>query len=76
MIIQTSVTAAILIDQRAKETAEAVRAKSAEIVRNRALQCASPLHKSPFADCPDCGMDLLSEVLRDAKTHSHEGERP
>ncbi len=71
MIIQTAVTAARFADQRAKETAESVRAKSAEIIRNRALQCASPLHKSPFADCPDCGMDLVSEVLRDGKDHSH-----
>ena len=70
MIISIAVTRALLVDQRAKEAAELVRAKSAEIVRNRALQCASPLHKSPFDDCPECGMDLLSEALRIGKADS------
>ena len=73
MISHHAITAALLVDQRAKEMAEVERAKSAEIIRNRALKCASPQHKSPFADCPDCGMDLLSEVLLEVKDHSHEG---
>jgi len=70
MIVHLAVSSAQFIDHQAKERADEVRLENEEIARLRALKCASPLHQSPFKDCPDCGLDLQSEALQLVKSGS------
>jgi len=65
MIVILTTSSPQLLDHQAKQEAEVVRREHEEIAHERARKCVSPFHKSPFKDCPECGMDLQSEVLRD-----------
>lgn len=69
MIVILTTSSSQLLDHQAKQEAEVVRKEHEEIAHERARECASPFHKSPFKDCPECGMDLRSEVLRDNQDH-------
>jgi hypothetical protein len=65
MIVILTTLSSQLLDHHAKQEAEVVRKVHEAIAHERVRQCASPFHKSPVKDCPECGMDLQSEVLRD-----------
>jgi ribosomal protein L37E len=62
MIVILATSSPPFMDHQAKEKAEIARRQAEKVTRERCQKCAAPTYKSPFKDCPDCGLDLRSKA--------------